>query len=91
MQSINTFTHNSEIDFHKFKKLDHFDIEKKLIEFLEDNYLIGNKYLLVITGKGKLVKPIVKNLLLKNKFVNSFKAAGYFNGQDGAFEVVLNL
>lgn len=51
--------------------------------------LWGYKRVLVITGKGKVVKPSVFKLLKQSKKVKEFKTAGYFNGQEGAFEVIL--
>ncbi len=85
----NQFIPQNELDFHIYPKLDHVEVEKLLNEFLEDNQLIGNKFLLVITGKGKLVRPTVRKILGKHPLVESFKVAGYFNGQDGAFEIIV--
>jgi DNA-nicking Smr family endonuclease len=83
------FIPDSELDFHNFGVLNAAEIEKLLSEFIEDSYIANKNYLLIITGKGKFVRPLVKNLLRENKYIKSFKTAGYFNGQDGAFEVVL--
>jgi len=66
-----------------------FDIEKILQEFIEDSYVEGHRNLLVITGKGRVVKPTVERKLKGIKYIKNFKIAGYFNGQDGAFEVEL--
>ncbi len=84
------FPYQAEIDYHNFGILDQYEIEKLLLEFLEDSYISKLKNVLVITGKGKVVRPLVQKLLKGNKFVESFKQAGYYNGQEGAFEVVLN-
>jgi DNA-nicking Smr family endonuclease len=83
------FRHDSQLDFHKYGKLDHFDVEKILSEFIEDEYHVGHKALLVIVGTGQMVKPVVSKLLKMNKFVKEFGEAGYFNGQKGAYEVIL--
>ncbi len=83
------FLHDSQIDFHEFGVMDHFDVEKHLNEFIEDEYMKGHKALLIITGTGKMVKPLVAKLLKTNKFVKEFNEAGYFNGQKGAYEVTL--
>ncbi len=86
----NYFQADDQIDFHDFGQLNPFEIENTLNIFLEDNQIKGNKYLLVITGKGQVVKPIVFKILRDHKFVKRYKVAGYFTGQGGAFEVELN-
>lgn len=59
--------------------------EKFIQESIEENY----KRILIITGKGDLVRPKVRLLLSRDKRVEKFSKAGYFQGQDGAFEVYL--
>lgn len=83
------FIAEAQLDFHHFLSLDPIDIEIYLDEFLEESQINKYKGVLVITGKGRVVKPIVQKLLKHSKRVESFKQAGYFNGQDGAFEVTL--
>jgi|WetSurMetagenome_2_1015567.scaffolds.fasta_scaffold1651844_1 DNA-nicking Smr family endonuclease len=83
------FIPDGTLDFHEFGVLDKFDIEKLLSEFIEDSYVKGLKRVLIIVGKGLIVRPEVEKLLKENSFVENFKRAGYFNGQDGAFEVNL--
>jgi DNA-nicking Smr family endonuclease len=83
------FRHDSQLDFHKYGLIDHFDVEQILSGFIEDEYISGNKALLIITGTGSMVKPTVAKLLKMNKFVKEFGEAGYFNGQKGAYEVIL--
>jgi DNA-nicking Smr family endonuclease len=83
------FIAEAEFDFHQFERLTPYDIEKYLSEFLEDSYAKGYTFILVITGKGKVVKPLVQKFLAENKLVKHFQLAGYFNGQGGAFEVTL--
>ncbi|MBD3363543.1 hypothetical protein GF362_07550 [Candidatus Dojkabacteria bacterium] len=84
-----TFQPDKELDFHNLENFTKYDIEKTLKEFIEDSYVAGLSRLLVITGKGKVIKPLVKKLLSQNKYVERFKTAGYYNGQEGAFEVFL--
>lgn len=83
------FEADAEYDFHQFEELLPFDVEKHLTEFIEDSFVAGHKNLLIITGKGSMVRPTVRKLLPSNKHVKEFRHAGYFNGQDGAFEVIL--
>ncbi|BCX14095.1 MAG: hypothetical protein KatS3mg085_627 [Candidatus Dojkabacteria bacterium] len=83
------FIPQATLDYHKFGKLLPYDIEKILFEFIEDSYYSNYQKILIITGKGKVVRPLVKRLLAQNKFVSNFKQASYFNGQSGAFEVTL--
>lgn len=85
------FIPDTQLDFHDFGVLNPAEIEKILTEFIEDSYIANKTSLLVITGKGRVVRPIVKKFLKANKYVSSFKTAGYFNGQDGAFEVNLRI
>jgi DNA-nicking Smr family endonuclease len=90
LNEIVRFVPQRELDFHDYpKSLLPYDIEKILNEFLEDSYVSGLKYVLVITGKGQVVRPLVHKYLKENKYVESFKLAGYFNGQSGAVEVTL--
>lgn len=87
------FFAQAELDFHNLGVLTSYDIEKHLSEFLEDCFIAKMKEVLVITGKGNVVRPAVLKLLSglskKNQWVESFKTAGYFNGQSGAIEVTL--
>ena len=84
------FVPDGTLDFHDFGVLNRFDIGKVLSEFIEDTYVKGLKRVLIIVGKGQVVRPEVEKLLKINTYVESFKRAGYFNGQEGAFEVTLN-
>ena len=83
------FIPEATLDFHEYGVIDHFEIQKILEEFIEDSYISQQKFILVVTGKGKVVRPLVKKLLRENKYVESFKEASYFNGQNGAVEVTL--
>lgn len=83
---------DSQLDFHDFEtSLLPYDIEKILNEFLEDSHIAGHRHILIITGKGKIVRPHVKKLLGNHPLVQEFRTAGYFNGQDGAFEIKLTM
>lgn len=83
------FVADAEFDFHLLGPLTGYDIEIYLDRFLEDSHIAGHDKLLLVTGKGAVVRPKVQQLLSRHKLVKSFKHAGYFNGQDGAFEVIL--
>ncbi|HEX9804928.1 MAG TPA: Smr/MutS family protein [Candidatus Dojkabacteria bacterium] len=83
------FIADDELDFHDFGILDNYQIEKILYEFIENSYYLEYEKLLIISGKGKVVRPAVEKLLKKNSHVAKFKKAGYYNGQEGAFEVIL--
>lgn len=86
---MNQFIPQAQLDFHEYGELLAFDIEHILETFIEDSYFSDLQYLLIITGKGHVVRPMVEKLLKENNYVNECKPAGYFNGQSGAFEVVL--
>lgn len=83
------FVPDAQLDFHGMGVLTAYDIEKLLHEFIEDCYIVNKRQLLVITGKGSVVRPLVERLLKNHKHVARFQHAGYFSGQTGAFEVVL--
>jgi len=90
IKKVFEFIPQDQIDFHELGILTSFDIEKYLNEFLEDSYISKLERVLVITGKGSVVRPKVMALLKSSKFVSKYKSAGYFNGQGGAFEVELS-
>jgi len=83
------FVPQSELDFHNLGELTTYDIEKYLNEFLEDCYINKLSRVLVVTGKGLIVRPLVLRLLRNHKYVDGYKPAGYFNGQSGAVEIEL--
>jgi DNA-nicking Smr family endonuclease len=85
------FFSQDEFDFHDLGPLTHYDIELHLNRFLEDSYFKMIRYVTIVTGKGQVVRPLVERLLKQNKYVEKFKRAGYFNGQDGAFEITLKI
>jgi len=81
------FISDATLDFHDRGPLLPFDVETLFHEFIEDCQIAGYHNLLIITGRGPRVRPIVNKLLNEDPRIQSFKSAGYFNGQDGAFEV----
>ncbi|MEP7104185.1 MAG: Smr/MutS family protein [Candidatus Dojkabacteria bacterium] len=83
------FVSQAELDFHILDHFDSFEIEKMLNEFLEECYIKKFDQVIVIVGKGAVVKPYVTRLLKQHKLVSEFKQASYYNGQSGAFEVNL--
>jgi len=89
LKIVNDFFPEATFDYHNLGILSPYEIEKYFEDFLLDCDILGYKRVLVITGKGQVVKPLVAKLLKHSKKVSTYKTAGYFNGQDGAFEVVL--
>lgn len=83
------FDYDDKLDFHTFGILRRFEINLHLEHFIEDSYARSYKNLLIITGKGQVVRPIVEKNLKLNKLIFTYRVGGYFNGQDGAFEVEL--
>ncbi len=89
------FTYESKLDFHAFdlKGITEYEIEMKLLHFLEDAFNRGDKNVLVVTGKGNVVRPTILKLLKSSSQIKSlvegYRLAGYFNGQSGALEIVL--
>lgn len=83
------FIPQATLDYHEIEITHHYQIEEELNLFLEDCAKANFQKVLIITGKGKVVRPTVDSLLKKHKLVKSHKQAGYYNGQWGAFEVTL--
>ncbi len=83
------FHPDSTIDFHIYKISYPYEVERILNEFIEDSYVEEQGKLLVITGKGEVVRPAAAKVLEENQYVREFRTGGYFNGQDGVFEVKL--
>jgi len=87
------FRPEAQFDFHPLGVLTVEEIEFYLDKFLEEQKALGHIKLLIITGKGRVVRPVVARLLeglvKRKKLVKEFHSAGYFNGQEGAFEVEL--
>ena len=77
------------MDYHKFGLLDNYAIENLLDQFIEESIVYGLNKVLVITGKGKVVRPLVKKLLSQRKDIKKHKPASEFNGGDGAIEIFI--
>lgn len=84
---LNNFIPDAILDFHDKGVLNAYEVEKFLNEFIEDSIIAEYKNIIIVTGKGQFVRPLVRKLLKVNKSIKKFNRAGYFNGQDGAFEV----
>ena len=83
-------------DFHNLGIIEPNQIKFYFEKFIEDSLVQGNKYLLVVTGKGKLfgnsqgmVNKIVSQLLKNNQHVLKYEQADEHYGGSGAFEVWL--
>jgi len=86
---FNDFIPQATFDYHNLGVLNSYEIERYLLEFFQDCTFLGYKRVLVITGKGQVIRPLVNKLLKQSDYVFEYKVAGYFNGQEGAFEVTL--
>jgi len=83
-------------DFHNLGILEPNQIKYYFDTFIKNSFTQGNKYLLIVTGKGKssegpqgMVNKIVTQLLIKNRYILKFKQADEQYGGSGAFEVWL--
>ncbi len=85
------FVAEAELDFHNRGILSPHDVEFETDIFLREQQILGKRMVLVITGKGKMVRPVIGRFLKTHPVVMEFKTAGYYNGQDGAYEVILKL
>jgi len=84
------FVPDDELDFHGMGVLTPYEIKIILDEFIEDSYSTGHNRVLVIVGKGKVVRPEVSKNLKQHIHVQRFKTAGYHTGGSGAYEVFLS-
>lgn len=85
----NDFIPQAILDYHTLGILNSYEIEKFLEDFFIDCEFLGYKRVLVVTGKGAVVRPLVTKLLKASGKVETFSISNYFNGQDGAFQIVL--
>ena len=83
------FIPENQLDLHKFGEIHPGEAEIQIERFINQSYAEGFNKVLVITGKGLVLRPLAKKVLKKHSKVKSFQPAGFSNGQDGAFEVVL--
>lgn len=83
------FIPEDRLDFHYLDKFDSFEIETRADQFIEDSYIRKLKNVIIIVGKGEVIRPFVKKILERNKFIEEFRAARYENGGSGAFEVTI--
>lgn len=80
------FIPQAQFDFHEFSELLPYQIDQYYEEFINDCVRAKLKRVLIITGKGRVVRPHVERLLKKDDRIERYKSAGYYTGQEGAFE-----
>jgi DNA-nicking Smr family endonuclease len=83
------FPSQATLDYHNRGILDAFDVEKIFDDFAYDCVSKNYLYLIVICGKGKLVRPTIQKVLKTHTLVEYFKDGGYYTGGKGAFLVKL--
>lgn len=88
-QIANNFIPEATFDYHNLGILNSYEIEKYFNEFIQDCEFLGYKRILIITGKGQVIRPQIAKLLKQGRKIKEYKLAGYFNGQEGAYEVTL--
>lgn len=86
---MTSFIPEAQLDYHDLGILSVEEINYFLDKFIEEQVALGHTKVIIVTGKGKVVRPVVEKRLSKCKFISGFNSAGYFNGQEGAFEVEL--
>lgn len=77
------------LDFHDLGVLTPNQIIFETNQFIELSQLSGHTKVRIITGKGKVVRPLVQKVISNHKSIAKFKVAGYYDGQDGAFDINL--
>lgn len=80
---------DAELDYHDLGVLNPYDVEKLLNDFIQDSHLKGYSRLLVITGKGKVVRPLVLRLLKHHKLVKKFESNEQVNTFSGSYVVYI--
>jgi DNA-nicking Smr family endonuclease len=83
------FRSTASFDFHNRGPLSKDIIEDLCASFLQECHANNDRFVIIITGKGEKVRPLVSRYLARSKRVKTFRTAGYYNGQEGAFEVEL--
>jgi dsDNA-specific endonuclease/ATPase MutS2 len=78
-----------ELDYHELGILTKEEIEYHLLSFIEQAHLAREDEVRIVTGKGRVVRPLVQAALKRNKLVDSFRFADYYSGQDGVIVVTL--
>jgi len=81
--------YEDKIDFHEFGLIEPNQIYFFTDKFIKDSFNQDLKKILIITGKGELIRPCVQKALKNNKLVKKFLRASEYNGGSGAFEVWL--
>lgn len=81
--------YEDKIDFHEYGLLEKNQIQFFTDKFIQDSYSQGLKKILIITGKGAIVRPCVENTLRNHKLIKKYSRALEENGGSGAFEVWL--
>jgi DNA-nicking Smr family endonuclease len=89
LDHLDNFVPEAQLDYHNRGSLSKFEIIQMLEDFLLESYTDGLEKVLIITGKGSVVRPLVTKKLRKSKYVAKSSKAGYYNGQSGAIEVYL--
>lgn len=80
---------DAKLDYHDRGVLDPYTIEKLLEDFILDSYLAKCNKLLVITGRGRVVRPLVLRILKHHKTVKNFEPLENVNLYGGSFVVYI--
>lgn len=83
------FIPEAVLDYHEYDILNEPAVEQIYNSFVDESIIYGQKKLLIVTGKGELVRPHIARIAARDKRIASYQRAGYFNGQSGAFEITL--
>lgn len=89
LNKLSGFQPEAILDYHGFGVLDPYEVEEILNNFMYKAYEMKLVKVLVITGKGRLIKQSVPGILKKVNFVKSFQIASSANGGEGALEILL--
>jgi len=80
--SDESFIPEDILDCHEFGQIPYFEIVKLIEEFIEDSFNNEFYKVRIITGKGKIIRPLTINILKKSEYVENFNFSDYWSGQD---------
>lgn len=79
------------LDFHHLGILTPEQISYEADKFINNSHQSGHQFIRIITGKGRVVRPTVIRVLRQHRLIKDFKQAGYYEGQDGAYDIKLDI
>ena len=77
------------LDFHDYDILNESYILEIYDQFIKESIEASQTKVLIITGKGEVIKPLINKTLARDNRVDTYNHAGMYQGGKGAFEIFL--